>query len=109
MFSCKFCEISKNAFIKEHLWATASVKDFSVNVTKTSLFVQYEWLIVESLFWLPKKLIILNKYIQQRVTVLAKMVRKYFVEKVNTPCAFHVLALYFSCTVYSGKRWMENN
>ena len=24
MFSCEFCEISKNAFFTEHLWATAS-------------------------------------------------------------------------------------
>ena len=25
VFSCKFCEISKNNFFTEHLWATASV------------------------------------------------------------------------------------
>ena len=25
VFSCEFCEISKNTFFKEHLWATASV------------------------------------------------------------------------------------
>ena len=25
MFSCEFCEISKNTFFTEHLWATASV------------------------------------------------------------------------------------
>ena len=24
MFSCEFCEISKNSFFTEHLWATAS-------------------------------------------------------------------------------------
>ena len=24
VFSCEFCEISKNTFFKEHLWATAS-------------------------------------------------------------------------------------
>ena len=24
MFSCEFCEISKNAFFTEHVWATAS-------------------------------------------------------------------------------------
>ena len=24
MFSCKFCEISKNTFFAEHLWTTAS-------------------------------------------------------------------------------------
>ena len=23
VFSCEFCEISKNAFFKEHLWATS--------------------------------------------------------------------------------------
>ena len=26
LFSCEFCEISKNAFFTDHLWATASVK-----------------------------------------------------------------------------------
>ena len=26
VFLCKFCEISKNTFFTEHLWATASVK-----------------------------------------------------------------------------------
>ena len=25
VFSCEFCEISKNIFFTEHLWATASV------------------------------------------------------------------------------------
>ena len=25
VFSCEFCEISKNTFFVEHLWATASV------------------------------------------------------------------------------------
>ena len=25
VFSCEFCEISKNAFFTEHLWATASI------------------------------------------------------------------------------------
>ena len=26
-FSCEFCEISKNTFFTEQLWATASVKN----------------------------------------------------------------------------------
>ena len=26
MFSCEFCEILKNTFFTEHLWATASVE-----------------------------------------------------------------------------------
>ena len=25
VLSCKFCEISKNTFFKEHLWTTASI------------------------------------------------------------------------------------
>ena len=25
VFSCEFCEISKNTFLTEHVWATASV------------------------------------------------------------------------------------
>ena len=28
VFSCDFCEISKNTFFTEHLWATASVSYF---------------------------------------------------------------------------------
>ena len=28
VFSCEFCEISKNTFFKEHPWATASDKTF---------------------------------------------------------------------------------
>ena len=26
VFSCEFCQISKNTFLKEHFWATASVR-----------------------------------------------------------------------------------
>ena len=29
VFSCEFCEISKNTFFKEHLWTTASVFSMS--------------------------------------------------------------------------------
>ena len=44
VFSCEFCEISKNTFFTEHLWATASLhkkrsfplRIFSVNVTKST-------------------------------------------------------------------------
>ena len=28
MFSCEFCEISKNTFFTEHLWTAASEKSF---------------------------------------------------------------------------------
>ena len=28
VFSCEFCEISKNTFFTEHLWATASALKF---------------------------------------------------------------------------------
>ena len=27
MLSCEFCEISKNTFFTEHLWATASISE----------------------------------------------------------------------------------
>ena len=43
MFSCEVCEIFKNTFFTEHLWATASVKNWCVemqkrqNTQKTSL------------------------------------------------------------------------
>ena len=33
VFSCEFCEISKNAFFTEHLWATASFFDWRGNIT----------------------------------------------------------------------------
>ena len=29
VFSCEFCEISKNTFFTEHLWATAAVRFFT--------------------------------------------------------------------------------
>ena len=31
VFSCKFCEISRNTFFTEHLWATVSVVMDEVN------------------------------------------------------------------------------
>ena len=31
VFSCKFCEISKNIFFTEHFWTTASVSDSTSN------------------------------------------------------------------------------
>ena len=33
VFSCEFCEISKNTFFTEHLWATASERAKSVAIT----------------------------------------------------------------------------
>ena len=36
LLSCEFCEISKNAFFKEHLWATASVRCFKTLKCSTS-------------------------------------------------------------------------
>ena len=36
VFSCEFCEISKNTFFTEHLWATASENSFVVDVNFTS-------------------------------------------------------------------------
>ena len=33
VFSCEFCEIFKNTFFTEHLWATASERD--QNISKT--------------------------------------------------------------------------
>ena len=32
MFSCEFCEISKNTFFTEHLWATGSVNKKNRNI-----------------------------------------------------------------------------
>ena len=34
VFSCEFCEISKNTFFAEHLWATAS-EQFKMKLKKT--------------------------------------------------------------------------
>ena len=48
VFSCEFCEISKNNFFTEHLWATASIalfwifRDrFSINVEDRRELVKY--------------------------------------------------------------------
>ena len=32
MFSCEFCEISKNTFFTEHFWTTSSVSDNTSNI-----------------------------------------------------------------------------
>ena len=40
MFSCEFCEISKNTFFAEHPWATASVRWFT-DVIGTFPFLKY--------------------------------------------------------------------
>ena len=32
VFSCEFCEISRNAFFTEHVWTTASISNISGNV-----------------------------------------------------------------------------
>ena len=34
VFSCEFCEISKNTFFTEHLWTTASVSSYEIVVGK---------------------------------------------------------------------------
>ena len=41
VFSCEFCEISKNTFFTEHLWATASVLSvgFSLGYHKRKTFI----------------------------------------------------------------------
>ena len=40
VFSCEFCEISKNTFFTEHLWTTAS------GITCVTVYVQYFFLIL---------------------------------------------------------------
>ena len=49
MFSCEFCEISKNTFFTEHLWATACVDNklliyFGEDKTKSILFLKVKGL-----------------------------------------------------------------
>ena len=40
VFSCEFCEISKNTFYKEHLWATASVQNvYYIKINLCSRYV----------------------------------------------------------------------
>ena len=36
LFSCEFCEISKNTFFTEYLWTTAS-KEFKTSIIESSL------------------------------------------------------------------------
>ena len=38
VFSCEFCEISKNTFFAEHLWKTASEESSLSNEGLTNLF-----------------------------------------------------------------------
>ena len=39
LFTCEFCEISKNTFFTEHLWATASmIKDNNINLNSQTKF-----------------------------------------------------------------------
>ena len=40
MFSCDFCEISKNTFFTEHLWATASLKSLDLSPCLQALDLQ---------------------------------------------------------------------
>ena len=47
MFSCEFCEISKNTLFKEHLWATACeylIKPFNFLTVTQSLLQFHEML-----------------------------------------------------------------
>ena len=54
VFSCEFCENSKNAFFTEHLWTTASnkgtYKDFhfhiSLTLTHCLLRLKFDWLLL---------------------------------------------------------------
>ena len=86
------------------------IKNFFCKFDENFIFYAI-WAVHWSLFLLPKELTILNKYIKQRRNSSKDDKKIYFVhlKKVNTPCAFHVLLLYFSCTVYNEKRGMENN
>ena len=44
LFSCEFCEISKNTFFTEHLWATASLlQQFSRRYLKLVAFLVLFW------------------------------------------------------------------
>ena len=39
VFSCEFCEISKNAFFTEHLWGTASEPRFKITLFSDELVI----------------------------------------------------------------------
>ena len=43
VFSCEFCEISKNNFFTERLWATASVVGDPANFQNSFLVVNHCW------------------------------------------------------------------
>ena len=53
VFSCKFCEISKNTFFTEHLWATASGKVLQAQLSGVVLgkFVKPAMFVVFSIFF----------------------------------------------------------
>ena len=60
MFSCEFCEISKNTFFTEHLWVTASILIIIVIIIGVIIiFYLFELFEVIQTNWFPcsKKLI----------------------------------------------------
>ena len=40
VFSCEFCEIFKNTFFTEHVWATASGMTATLSVAKTNILLK---------------------------------------------------------------------
>ena len=60
VFSCEFCEVSKNTFFTEHLWATASVIMRRQNLSQQSTFLNKLYQPEEN----PTVGQILDKYVQ---------------------------------------------
>ena len=70
VFSCEFCDISKNTLFTEHLWATASSFIFSIKFKAEKFFCTFVSCANQTSFWGAKK----NKlkvYISQKDNKLA--------------------------------------
>ena len=55
MFSCEFCEISKNTFFTEYVWATASVTETDSQFIK-NYYSKYNMNLVSTISCMSDKL-----------------------------------------------------
>ena len=92
VFSCEFCEISKNTFFTEHLWATASLFSEDLNCFRRPHIREMRCVLNKLIQWM-------NLPIWQLFKVIAKISREVnFIHISSTsPCSlntFKVLTKY---------------
>ena len=62
VFSCEFCQISKNTFLKEHFWATASVRVSTHSNTVLSQEKTFQRLNIP--YWVLQKDALTNNHVR---------------------------------------------